>query len=157
MSLEFILEGVPGDRRLSDRRPGVYPLGDLIDAYALLSAANPNVDKIDDDWTIDHLRKAVAKLTVAERTILTGMLSADPSQCASPWAYETPKEREERQLWHFVIKVAVISVIPTIMFLTGAVVILGMMSGKVSANFLTSTLLNTAMEIMKLIFGASSH
>lgn len=156
MSLEFILEGVPGDRRLNERRPGQYPLGDLITAYEALAAVNSNIAKIESDWTIDHLRDAVSKLTVAERNILTGMLGSDPSQCASPWAYESPKEREERQLWHFVIKVVVLSIIPTIMVLTGAVVILGLVSGKVSANFLTSTLLNTAMEILKLIVGTGS-
>ena len=147
-----ILKGVCDNKKLHEY-PQDSALRILVDAYVKESVRNAALPAIDLQSTGGEFKLAFSRMEAAEKvTLMYNYLvniAAD-----SPLAEILTKadEKEDRHFRRWLIKSAVYLLGSLVFLIVGATIAIGVKTGVVSDNPAFASIVNTAMEILKLIF-----
>lgn len=138
-------------------------LQNLYEAYLRIQEAAELEVQLGDNPTGKELKEAVRHLPAELKLRLLNKYVEDQKTAMGLTVGETPVEGpkspidriwEDRPLRRFIVKTLVVGVVGFIFVLLGVVVSIGYFTGKFTDGVLINTLLNTAIEVIKLIFGA---
>lgn len=150
--IESILSTLDDARLIRTRAGSRTPLDDLLRAYTDMTLQRPDLPTIGANWQGSDLKKTITALNDEDQATLVSTLRSN-AKVLSAWEYqETPAERDNRQLNHWLIKVTVLFAMCCFLMLTAAVG-WAIYSGGMDGNEdMMKALMDSLMQILKIVF-----
>lgn len=158
MMLDELLATISDDIKLSsitkELNPAVYG---LIQDYKQVCNEVPGSILLTEEDSIGDLKSALNELPVE---VKIDLFKKFIDQREKDHPKDSVKNTVLRSIWgdevlrRWIVKTIVITAIVIFLLVIGSSITLGIITGKISDGALTNTLLNTAYEMLKLIFGA---
>lgn len=156
--IKTILDTLPSERVLRNRRPDATPLDDLIEAYALLVQNRPGLLPYSAEWTGQHFKNALSLLEPEDqRALFSSIYARTGKYPADAWTYtdENPASRgndlEDRHMRIWLTKWLITTSTVLGLMLIGGVIALLLKNGVSQNSGLPSQVISTAAEIIKLV------
>lgn len=150
-----ILKGV-ADSRILESYAEDSPVRVLVQKYLTRAEHDATLPAITLASTAGEFKKALSQLPPAEKvTLLYEYLVATSASNPIAAVLASSEAREERKMRHWLIKAAIWLFGPMILLVVGATIAIGVRSGVMSDNPAFSSIVGTAMEILKLIFSSA--
>ena len=151
-----VMAVIPDHIKLKDCLFGPSPLLELIKGYNGFVLKHSSLKEIDPETaTGKDLKDGIMRLDPDERLFLLSKYTRDYWSLCDPWIYESPKERDERALRHWVISFLVASIFCVITGIFGTVIAVGFFSGAWSNNAFDSSMMETAYGIVEIIINTN--
>lgn len=151
MLIEQILKGVGDKRLLSDHKPGPSPLDDLIQSYSKIASINDDLPNLEETATGRDLKDAIRLMAPKDQVALLYRYCQAIGDLKEPERYDVAIEEHRGRWW--LIKGAFFLAAFLMTLIGGGVIVVGAMRGDMT-NPAATGLLNSAMEIFKLIFSS---
>lgn len=146
---------------LADSNPALYR---LFESYIEIQPSLENAPEINEGGTGADLKAALKLIPVKDRLDL---LTEYSNQLNGKGNSEKTKDNDNsndsvaNKIWNdvtlrrWLVKSLTRTAIGLMLLVTGAVIALGLMTGSIGDGVFVNTILNTAIEVMKLIFGTN--
>ena len=161
---QTILKDISDDIVLLNLSENDGTLYDLYNAYLEIEESVPGAVKLEDTATGKELKAAIEALPGKEKLRLINIYANEP---VVPGAVTNSTIQDDlratvvNKVWNdtilrrFIVKAVLITALVLLVATFGAALTIAVMSGKISDGVVVNTMMNSAMEIVKLIFGFS--
>ena len=161
---QTILKDISDDIVLLNLSENDGTLYDLYNAYLEIEESVSGAVKLEDTATGKELKAAIEALPGKEKLRLINIYANEP---VVPGAVTNSTVQDDlratvvNKVWNdtilrrFIVKAVLITALVLLVATFGAALTIAVMSGKISDGVVVNTMMNSAMEIVKLIFGFS--
>ena len=161
---QTILKDISDDIVLLNLSENDGTLYDLYNAYLEIEECVPGAVKLEDTATGKELKAAIEALPGKEKLRLINIYANEPvvpGTVTNSTVQDDLRVTVVNKVWNdtilrrFIVKAVLITALVLLVATFGAALTIAVMSGKISDGVVVNTMMNSAMEIVKLIFGFS--
>ena len=162
--VQTILKDISDDIVLLNLSENDGTLYDLYNAYLEIEGSVPGAVKLEDTATGKELKAAIEALPGKEILRLINIYANEPvvpSAVTNSTVQDDLRATVVNKVWNdtilrrFIVKAVLITALVLLVATFGAALTIAVVSGKISDGVVVNTMMNSAMEIVKLIFGFS--
>lgn len=153
-----VVSSIPDDKVMSDLKLLGNAIPELIAAYQSVASKNVKVQQYSDAWTGKEFKMALSALSMEEQSDCLKLFKQSVACQAA--TYCCPKEsvavKDERRFRHKLLLIVTVAACILLFIIVGGVVYVGVRDGGLANSSSLTTILDTAVKLITLVFTSST-